>query len=278
VYLFAAIAANTFVAIFVPWYNPLPYLGQWSPNIWHNPTMAVLKPLAILGFWGSLITLGSPGFVRRWIPWLTSLCLFAGTLAKPSFIICFIPAVGVFLLIFGRKSLGMWRSAILLFLPSLSLLAWQFLRTYTRFAVPGIFQDKIVISYFAATGTYAPHVWFSSLLVLAFPLTVLVAIRKRLLRNMPLLVSFLLAFVGFLQGSFLAEENKPAYGNFVFGYIISLFMVYLFCLIEYLDWWHPEGKTKVSVAWKGVTSVVMAAHLISGFIYWRDLILGRYIF
>jgi hypothetical protein len=82
--------------------------------------------------------------------------------------------------------------------------------------------------------------------------------------------------VGFLQGSFLAEENKFRHGNFVFGYIISLFMVYLFSLIEYLSWMQPQRKPKVALAWRTLVSVIMVAHLVSGLVYWRAIVLGQY--
>ncbi len=284
-YLLAAVVANTVVAIFIPAYNPRAYLGQWSPNVWHNPTMAPLKPLAILGFWGTIHWLCSPNRDGRRIAWWTSLCLLAGTLAKPSFIICFIPAVGLFLLVFHLKDRRMWRSAFLLFLPSVCLLAWQFLRTYTNLGAPAAVQDKIVLSFFGVTKLFAPNVFVSTLLVWAFPLSVLLAIRKNVLRNPPLLLSYLLALVGFLQASFLAEKARMSNGNFIFGYIMSLFLVYLFSLIEYLDWWKGEAKTNakakgtqntMSFAWKAAVSVILAAHLVSGLVYWRSLIMGQY--
>jgi hypothetical protein len=274
--LLAAVAANHFAAIFIPSYNPLPYLGQWSPNIWHSPTMALLKPLAIMGFWGTMICLAPPQPGRRWIPWLTSLTLLAGTLAKPSFSICFIPAIVLFLLVFHLREFRMSKCALLLFLPSACLLASQFLHTYSHLAQPTTpYQDSIVLSFFGATRAYAPSAFVSSLLVLAFPLSVLLAIRRRVLQNRPLLVSYVLGLVGFFQGSFLAEENKLRHANFVFGYIISLFMLYLFSLIEYLSWMRPEGKAKVATPWKIAVSLIMLAHLVSGLLYWRSLVLGQ---
>jgi len=53
-------------------------------------------------------------------------------------------------------------------------------------------------------------------------------------RNAPLTASWFLVLVGFLQASFLAEENKVAQGAFLFGYVISLFMVFFFSFIEFL--------------------------------------------
>ena len=37
-------------AIFIPWFNKTPYLGQGSPNPWHNPTTIMVRPIALLIF------------------------------------------------------------------------------------------------------------------------------------------------------------------------------------------------------------------------------------
>ena len=35
-------------AIYVPFFNIKPYLGQGTPNIWHNPTTICVRPIALL--------------------------------------------------------------------------------------------------------------------------------------------------------------------------------------------------------------------------------------
>ena len=37
-------------AIYVPFFNKEPYLGQGTPNIWHNPTTIAVRPIALLIF------------------------------------------------------------------------------------------------------------------------------------------------------------------------------------------------------------------------------------
>ena len=278
VYVLSAVAVNCAIAIYVPWYNALPYLGQWSPNIWHSPTMILLKPLALLGFCGAVHYASGPAVGRRLIAWLTSAALALGTIAKPSFIICFLPALALFLLVFHWKNLRLYRDTFLMFLPSLLLLSRQFIAVYTSHARPSQYRDHIILSSFAATRFYAPSALVSTLLVGAFPMSVFLAIRGRAIRNSPLIASWFLVVVGFLQASFVSEENKVSHGNFVSGYVISLFIVFFFSLVEFLSWFTPGKEPAVSFKWKAVVAVLAAAHLASGFWYYGDLVAGNRIF
>ena len=52
-------------AIFVPWFNEKPYLGQGSPNPWHNPTTIMVRPIALLIF---VLVMGECLRVQRRLP------------------------------------------------------------------------------------------------------------------------------------------------------------------------------------------------------------------
>jgi hypothetical protein len=278
VYVLTAVAVNYAIAIYVPWYNAYPYLGQWSPNVWHSPTMMLLKPLALLGFCGTVHYVSGSGVGRRRVAWLTSSSLAVGTIAKPSFIVCFLPALALFLLVFHWRNLRLYRNTFLMILPSLLLLSWQFIATYTPHAQPTYFRDSIILTNFTVTRLYAPSAFVSTLLVTAFPLSVLLAIRGRVVRNAPLTASWFLVLVGFLQASFLAEENKVAQGAFLFGYVISLFMVFFFSFIEFLSWFSPRTEPAVSFKRKAVVAVIATAHLASGLWYYSELLAGKRVF
>ena len=278
VYILTAVAANYAIAIYLPRYNPYPYLGQWSPNVWHSPTMMLLKPLALLGFCGTVHYVNGLGVGRRRVAWLTSAALAFSTIAMPSFIVCFLPAMTLFLLVFHWGSSRLYRNTFLMFLPSLVLLSWQFIETYTSHAQPTYFHDSIIVTNFTVTRLYAPSAFISTLLVAAFPLSVLLAIRGRLNRNAPLAASWFLVLVGFLQASFLAEKTKVSQGAFVFGYVISLFIVFFFSLVEFLAWFAPRTEPAVSFRRKAAVAVIAAAHLASGFWYYSDLVAGKRVF
>jgi hypothetical protein len=277
VYVVTAVAANYAIAIYVPWYNARPYLGQWSPNIWHSPTMMLLKPLALLGFWGTVHYVSGSGVNRRRVAWLTSLALLIGATAKPSFIVCLAPALALFLLVYHWKDYRLYRDTFLMLLPSLLLLSCQFIETYTVHAQPSYFHDSIIVTNFTVTRMFAPSVLVSTLLVAAFPLSVFWVVRGRATRNAPLMASWFLVLVGFLQASFLAEKAKPFEGAFVFGYVISLFLLFLFSLIECLGWCAPRTEPAVSFKEKAVVAAVAAAHLASGVWYYSDLVAGKYL-
>ncbi|MCB8994723.1 MAG: hypothetical protein H6538_03850 [Bacteroidales bacterium] len=55
IYILAAVSLSFVTAIYFPWFNKSIYLGQWGPNIWHSPTMFLVKPFALLSFWGMMV-------------------------------------------------------------------------------------------------------------------------------------------------------------------------------------------------------------------------------
>lgn len=83
--------------LYIPWYNEKIYLGQGTPNIWHNPTSLVVKPFAICCFFMVLKLLASIQQkieIKRKQYITLSILIFLSVLAKPSFIQGFIPGLG----------------------------------------------------------------------------------------------------------------------------------------------------------------------------------------
>jgi hypothetical protein len=273
-FLLAAVSLNFMTAIYVPWFNRDIYLGQWGPTIWHSPTMFLLKPFALLSFAGILVYMHQRG--RRQFFWglLVSALLLASTLAKPAYVICLIPALGVYLMTlrFDRVKQGL--NGFLILLPSLLLLGYQYIRTFNMQNTASVFHDRIILTSFGVMKLHTPSVAFSTLLALAFPLSVLLVLNRGVFRNHALRLSWLLVAVAFLQAAFLAEKIKFSQGGFIWGYVISLFVLHVFTMIEYLSWYGPGKRHSIHPVTKCWVGMVGMAHLCSGVIYFVNLVRG----
>lgn len=269
------IAASTLfvIAVYLPFYNKHMYIGQFSPNIWHSPTMLLLKPLALAAFYFFVRSFELPENKKRLYLLAGSSLLLLSTMTKPSFVIVFLPATVIYLLLFKRGRNRQYGALSLFAAPSVMMLAYQYLRTYQSSETASYFHDKIIFSFFGVMKLYSPSIIVSTLLVLAFPLSVLFAARKIIADNQYLVLAWLTTLIAFLQAAFLAEQQKFAQGAFCFGYVISLFLLYFFSAKESLSWF-SEGNSGISLRAKTTVAFIYLLHLVSGIYYFYILLKG----
>jgi hypothetical protein len=270
IYLLFSIAINFVIAIYIPSFNRKMYLGQWSPNIWHSPTMTLLKPFALLFFFWLIQFLKDHDNFKRGILFLTSVSLLLGTFIKPSFVICLIPAVTLYMLFFRFKEFNLYLKIFWIFLPSLLFLSYQFIETYNLENTSSYFHDKIILTWFGVDKIYTKNILISSLLVLVFPLSILAFSFRRLKQNIPLLLSWILIVTSFFISNVFAESIKFRAGAFIFSYIICLFILFVFSLSEYLSWFVECKKNRLKISLAGI---VFSFHLFSGILYSLKLFL-----
>jgi hypothetical protein len=269
IYLLFSIAINFVIAIYIPFFNREMYLGQWSPNIWHSPTMSFLKPFALLCFFWLIQFLKNRDNLKQGLLFLTSVSLLIGTFIKPSFIICLLPAVTLYLLIFRFRQYNLYLKIFWIFLPSLLLLSYQFIETYNLENTSSYFHDKIILTWFGVDKIYTKSILISTLLVLAFPFCILVFSYRRIKQNIPLLLSWILIVTSFFISNIFAESNKFGAGAFIFSYIICLFILFVFSLSEYLNWFVEFKKNWLKIS---VAGIIFSFHLVSGIFYFSKLI------
>src|ERR1035437_2198474 len=262
--LFVAIAINITIAMYAPFFSIYMYLGQWSPTIWHSPTFSLLKPFALWGFFSLLFIINDNKKSTTQYLFLTSIILALGSLIKPSFIICLIPAVSLYLLFFRWKQLKLYFKIAIVFLPSILFLLFQFFETYRIKETSSYFHDKIIFTWFGVMKTYSTNLFVSFILVIGFPLCVLLFNYKKIKGNTQLLLSWILVIVSYLISGFLAEQEKFKLGAFIFSFEICLFILYVFSLIEFLRWFNDIKQNKIKIF---ITTIIFSYHLISGLIY-----------
>ena len=272
----------TLSAIYVPFFNEDLYLGQGSANIWHNPTMTMMKPLSFAAFLLALAAFHRATIRKSW-PWCLAagLVLAASVVAKPSFAMVFVPA----LLIFGllkRKTHYLVKAALVI-APSLPLLTVQYLAGFGVAAAQNgatasqLTQggDSVVFDFLGVWSSYTPSVPVSLLLGLAFPLAVLGFRFRAALKNPALAMSWLMTLCGGLQFALLAETRRRAHGNFSWSYSIALSFLFVYSTIEYLKWLRPGQQRSLSenIALT-TTSLLLSLHVVSGLFYTLRIVTG----
>lgn len=269
--LLLAVSTIFATAVYLPVYSHS--VEAFSPNKWHNPTMLLLKPLALLAFY-LFVRAQDPTGARQKIFFAAGAALLLlSTATKPSFAIVFIPAVILHLLLCRRHEYRQLPATILFAAPAVLLLAYQYVRTYQSSGTGSYFHDKIIFTFFGVMQCCSANIIISNLLLLAFPLALLIVARSRVARNPYLTLAWITTFVAFLQAAFLAEQQKFDQGAFGVGYVISLFILYFFSVKEALSWFQ-QSSTDIAASGKVAVVGIYLLHLVSGIYYVSTLLLG----
>jgi hypothetical protein len=270
--LLCSFALIMVMAVYVPFFSHNVYLGQWSPNIWHSPTMFLLKPFAIIAALLMGVYLTKTELKNKGQYITLSLCLALSAFAKPSFVFSFFPAIGIFILLYRRTNIKVYKQVFFIVLPTLLVLVWQYFSTYfADITTTTDLKDKIVLTFFGVTKLYSPNVFISLILAIAFPLAVVCVDFKNAIKNKILILMWLNAFVAYLQSSFLAEEFKFEQAAFSFGYSISLTILFIYSLVHFLQFVTERKqagyfKLKSILVWS-----IFGLHFVAGVYYYYNM-------
>ena len=201
-------------AIYVPMFNKQPYLGQGTPNVWHNPTTIAVRPIALLVFVlvTSMVIKARKEEFESNIPVgkaiVTSLLLILSCLAKPSFVQIFYPSIFtlmvLWLIMYRGKNL---KTAIQLFLMCL----------------PSLFV---------------------------------------------MILQFVIAFYGSNEHSGGIMFAPFYHGNFSWGFILGIYIIWLVAVRQYLKFYFSEQMTGNKRGFGFIlATLLLALHLISGIYY-----------
>lgn len=267
------------VAIALPFVQPveprIPYtIGYIWAEPYYSPTYALLKPLALAASAFAVCFLTPPGRARRLSIVLCAAFVAAGTLAKPNFAICALPAVVVCSAFnyLRKRRFSMAGVAFGILLPALAVLFWQHQRTY---AAPGSYQynDSIVFAPLAVMRIHATGLASKYLLSVLFPLSILVVYGRRAWTDAGLRFSLVAFAFGTAYTYTLGEKIHLQAGNFLWGAYITLFILFFFSVAFLLR--QILGGVRTPAAWLRATPclLLLAAHLESGIsthlMYWR---------
>ncbi len=289
--------------LFLRFFNHRYYLGQGSPNPWHNPTFIGVRPFMIaitvitVFYWqmqeqDRVVLRGRSWRAKPLTQILLAVLLSYATLIKPSFLTIYLPAcvLLVFVRLCRQKGKGFFRLLAdhLYFLPSGLMLVWQYVRTYITgiAAQPG---TGIAIRLFKAAGRYTDSVGLSWVLRMAFPAAVIL-IWHRQIRRHPFFPLILTEYVFGQAIAFIFTEtgSRASHGNFGWGNMLGTSMIWIFCLIffvrQYLEEETDRKKSAQDVSgsktgrflqkWQlkyALPALLLVWHLAAGIAYYYSL-------
>lgn len=245
--------------------NSVYTIGYLWTEPYHSPTYALLKPLALAAATFAVFFLSGRGRPDRKVLTVCAAVVAAGTLAKPSYAICALPALVLCSLYFLARNKPFSRIGVMAgwCLPACFVLAWQYLRTYiltdqSRYADAIVFAPLAVMKSHASD-LAAPYVW--SVLL---PLCVVAIYGRRALSDSALRFSLTAFLFGTAYTYGLAERHHLEAGNFLWSSYITLFIVYFFSIVFVIrELIHAPGAVK---AWMRAAPclAVVAWQLTSG--------------
>jgi hypothetical protein len=250
-------------------------MGFLWPEPYEIPTSTVLKPFALASFACTAWYLFRRCRIDLRLVILFAFATLAGSLSKPSFIICLLPA-SAFLLIYRLgRGLPVSLTALLagLYLPAAIILGWQFYKTYSGYATNDMYHDSLMWAPFKfmvawATGQFTAG-WAAGLLSkfflsIVFPLVVTVLYWKQAYHDPALQLAWLCFLFGAFYTYMIVEKVNWAAGNMVWSGYITLFTLFAASMIFWLrqiggvpprDWFRGRAL---------ICGVAITLHVLSG--------------
>lgn len=199
------------------------YLGQGAPNLWHNPTYIMLRPVAWISFLYAAMVLkqikDNSLKIKDFI--VFSILVAAGCLIKPSFAIVLLPAAAVMTiyLMINKKSLKPGFLMLGSVGLTLLILVWQFVFTQTNELV----RDTSEPFRFTIGSYYGFNLWQSLGAIIALNGIVLIYFifegRKHFFKDFYDTLSLLMIVFGMLEFFFMTDGSA---GNFSWGYFVAV--------------------------------------------------------
>ncbi|HEY6508333.1 MAG TPA: hypothetical protein VIY56_09995, partial [Vicinamibacterales bacterium] len=241
--------------IFLPTLGkPNLYLGYFAPVTYHNPTQQLAKLLAmwiVFDYCATFLKATSPSLRQAF--GIGLLCVVSA-LAKPTFLLAFLPVVGIVLLVDLLR--GRWPRALAagagVIAPSVAVLLWQAYVAYGGES-GGIAFDPFEV--FSAGETL-----YKLPLSLALPLYVWVCSARAKAITANLRFTAALVVFGLVWTLGFVESNHVSDGNFAWAGQIVVFLAYTEAVLCLCTW--PSGQRRTTVAWW-----LFGLHVVSGVIW-----------
>jgi len=247
---------------FIPTFSPYIMTGTGSPNVWHNTTLFAVKPFALLALFFTIL-----GLEKKSLSYyvVATISVLLSIFAKPSFVIAFLPALALFMLL--KKLLD---KENLIYFGTLSLisvvvLGYQFTHTYGA-------GDKsaIIVDFLGVWSRYSPNVLISILLAVLFPLVYSLLNVKRIKENSYIQLTWILTLISIVYAAVFAESG-PRYnhGNFFWSYMIALSLLYVFTLTDYFN-----NMAQINRVSKVILNLILFWQMAVGIYYFVHILEG----
>jgi hypothetical protein len=222
------------------------YLGQIPPDVWHNATVMLLMPFALGLFWTTLRFLETG--LTRWL-WRSAPLVVLSLAAKPSFMLCLLPAFALLVLLRFRTAAPTRRAALLI-AGMVALLAVQTVYVFsidpTTVGHDGIAVHPLIVWHY-----YSRAIPLSILASLVFPLVALALGGAGVRTSLAVRYAGLLVLVSLVEFALLSErERYTRAGNFGWQAIVAMSVLFVALVSALVPWYErrPVGLRQLAVA------------------------------
>jgi hypothetical protein len=230
------------------WWQHFPsiFIGIVNPNVWHNPTTIFAAPFAFLLFHQAILYLDTPGTQLAWSVGVTATVC---ALAKPNYLLAFLPIFGLILAIEAYRAIGsntVTKRTVLIhafaaFALPVAALIGQYIYTFNKGDVHQIiFKPWAAWSRFVDSPTeddvlyqirplvLLQRIPFAILLGLVFPCAVAICYPRKALGDRRTLLAWLILAVGVVEYAVLAENGiQIISGNFFWGLVPASYILFV---------------------------------------------------
>jgi hypothetical protein len=255
------------------WQQQNLYLGYFVPYSYHNPTVILLRPFALILFLLGLRAFADLKANSRLIV-LAAVFAVLSTIAKPNYGIALIPALILFTLYFlYRKFYFNWRLLAALILPIIAVLGWQYIFYHDQGMGGFEFAPLKIVLYFSQSNLLVEF-----LLSIIFPVAVYGFYFQKARHSLSLNLAWLVFGFAVLYAYLLAEKTDWTDGNFLWGIEVALMILFVFSAIFFIQLIIAESPVR-RWSWQVIAcTFVFALHLVGGVIFyisslspnWRD--------
>ena len=275
--LLSATTLNLLMAFYVKAVNASHYIGYQNATIWHNSTYICMKLLAVFVLWYFMKLMDSykeklP--IKKWLVFTGLVALSTGI--KPSFLMVFAPVMAIMLLIDwikGVKFLKVFWFGLTV-IPSLLIILWQNMVLFGSDT-----GNSFIIKPFYTLAARSDNPKVALLFSVLFPAIVGIFHIKDVWKDKLYFGSLLVWGFGFLEVFLFVESGtRSKDSNFMWGYSISLFILFLISLVRWVrDLKNKEflGKIKgIRYAYLIITGATFVYHVVSGLWFFGILLSG----
>lgn len=265
--------------LFGPETNPL-LLGYVTPIVYHNPTIIVLRPFALILFlFIDNYVLGESDTVQKRTLYLFPIGMIVTVLsglAKPNYLIVVLPALTLWIAwsLLRRYPVNWQLGTLGILLPAILFLVWQFYFTYInpteQLANTGIMLAPFKEVFYLSGGSRGMMLVRFGASVL-FPVVVYVISWRSARQENDLNFAWLSFAIGIAYMYLIAESGeRQGHGNFFWSAYISIFILNFvslrFALKEWLKLLH--GNDALTLSWQFVLQMsAFALSVTSGLLY-----------
>lgn len=275
--LLGATTLNFVMAFYVKAVNERHYIGYQNASIWHNSTYICMKLVGVFVLWYFLKLIDSYKqklSIKQWIIFTILVALSTGV--KPNFLMVFAPVMAIMLLADWIRGTKFSRVFVfgLTVIPSLAVILLQNMVLFGADTGNGF-----TIKPFYTLAQRSDNPKIALVFSVLFPAIVGLFHIKDVWKDKLYLGSLLIWAFGFLEVFLFVESGaRSKDANFMWGYSISLFILFLISFVRWLrDCLNKGflGKAKaIRYGYLVVAGTVFAYHVISGIWFFGILLTG----